>query len=113
MFKTKLESIYNLIFSNEMNEFYKTGFSIEHPLIIFLINPEKQLKKEIENEIKDKYMAIIKDKLYSDELKPFYDKFHQKYSSYIKDIKDSIKEEQEREKKGYISEKINERKKRL
>ena len=59
----------------------------------FFINPDSELKIEIEKDENEKYKEIIESELYVRELKPFYDSFIKNFSVYKTDIENESNKE--------------------
>ena len=85
------------------------GFSNPTNLTQFFINPDSQLKIEIENELSEKYKEIIESELYVRELKPFYDIFISNFSGYKQEIENEAKKEKKFTEDQFIQEKEKER----
>lgn len=105
LLKKVLVEIFKLVFNDSLNDFLNKGFSNPSNLAKFFIDPDSELKKEIENEVNEKYKKVIESDLYVKELKPFYDSTIANFSIYKKDIEDEAIKEKNFTENNFIEEK--------
>ena len=109
LLKKELVDILKLVFSDSIDTFLNKGFSNPDKLTKFFIDPDSELKLEIENDVHEKYKEIIDSDLYIRELKPFYDSIVANFSHYKKDIETEAQKEKKFTEEQFIQEKERER----
>ena len=109
LLKKELVDILKLVFSNSIDNFMNKGFSNPDKLTKFFIDPDSELKIEIENDVNEKYKEIIESELYVRELKPFYDSIVANFAQYKKEIETEAEKEKKFTEEQFIQEKEKER----
>ena len=109
LIKKILSEILKLVFKDSIDQFLNKGFSNPDRLMEFFIDPDRQLKIEIENDVNEEYKNIIESQLFVRELKPFYDSLISNYLIYKKAIEDEAQKEKNFTETQFLSEKEKER----
>ena len=99
------KELVDILISDSIDTFLNKGFSNPDKLTKFLIDPDSELKLEIENDVHEKYKEIIDSDLYIRELKPFYDSIVANFSHYKKDIETETQKEKKFTEEQFIQEK--------
>ena len=106
-----IKEVFFLVFNNSLKDFFKKNIKIENKLMRFIVSPNNELKKEIEEDANENYKELLFKEQCLEDLKPFYEKFIGNFVDIIVDLEKECIKEKENTEKIFLEEKEIEREK--